>query len=371
MSDPIQELHALGQSIWYDNIQRKLIENGQMQAMVERGEIRGVTSNPSIFQNAIANSSDYDAQLQELIDAGAGTEQVYEGLAISDIQAAADMFLPLYEATSGGDGYVSLEVNPYLADDSEATCREAKRLWERVGRPNLMVKIPATEAGLPAISGSIADGININVTLIFSQQRYLQVMNAYMAGLERRLQSGKSISAVASVASFFVSRIDTKVDQSLEEVVRKEGVHSGLAASLLGHLAVANARLAYQRFKSVFGGTRFDRLRQQGGRVQRPLWASTSTKNPQYRDVKYVEELIGPEIINTMPPQTLDAFRDHGRAEVRIEHHLDRAEEQFRALADVGISFDRVTEELEREGVAAFAKAFGSLLESIDKRSRR
>ncbi len=370
MNNP-KRLLQLGQSLWYDNIQRELLQNGELKAMIARGDIRGVTSNPSIFNNAIAKSQDYDEQLVALATAGHSKEEIYEALAVEDIRAAADLFRELYEESNRGDGYVSLEVSPYLAYDSEATVREAKRLWERVDRPNLMIKIPATREGLPAITAAIAQGLNINVTLIFSQERYVEVMDAYLSGLEQRLDAGRPLEHVASVASFFVSRIDTKVDALLEEVVRQRGSRTILAASLRGRLAVANAKLAYQRFKEVFGSQRFARLEAKGARLQRPLWASTSTKNPEYSDVKYVDELIGPNTVNTVPPHTLEAFKDHGTPSLTLESGLAEASQAFEELRAVGVSFDRVTDELEKEGVSAFSDAFSALLNTIEERRQQ
>lgn len=361
--NPIARLHALGQSLWYDNIERRLLQNGELMTMIREGEIRGVTSNPSIFMNAIVNSADYDADLLPLARQGLGREAIYEALAIADIQAACDLFLPLYEETSGGDGYVSLEVSPYLAHDTEATCREAARLWEQVNRPNLMIKIPATREGLPAIRRTLAAGINVNVTLIFSIARYESVMDAYLAALEDRLAAGEDLVRVASVASFFVSRIDTKVDARLEAIGTAE------ALALRGRIAIANARLAYARHKEVFSGPRWEKLRAAGARLQRPLWASTSTKNPAYPDTMYVDELIGPETVNTVPPHTLDAFRDHGKAELTLTRDVERARRDIEALEAVGISLADVTQELEDEGVQKFADAFTSLLNAVEQRA--
>lgn len=368
MTNPIADLHALGQSIWYDNIERRLLENGEMAAMITRGDIRGVTSNPSIFNQAIAHSTDYDAALAPLARAGQTAGEIFESLAIADIQAAADLFRPLYEQTRGGDGYVSLEVDPHLAHDSAATAAEALRLWERVARPNLMVKIPATPEGIPAITESIARGINVNVTLIFSTARYLEVMEAYLAGLEKRLAAGRPLEHVASVASFFVSRIDSKTDKKLDAIIQSGGHGAELAAALRGRMAVANAKKAYQKFKEVFGSARFQALQARGARLQRPLWASTSTKDPAYPDVKYVAELIGADTVNTVPPQTLAAFGAHGEARLTLESGLEAAGQAFEELRALGIYFQDITQELEDEGVAAFSKAFDDLLAAIDSR---
>ncbi len=365
-----QELLAAGQSVWYDNIQRKLLENGEMARMIADGEIRGVTSNPSIFMNAIAKSQDYDEILNPLAQAGRSTEEIYYQMAIADIQATADLLLPVYQASGGGDGYVSLEVSPYLANDTAGTLVEAKRLWRIVDRPNLMIKIPATRAGIPAVAQAIADGINVNVTLIFSRQRYAEVMEAYLKGLEERAEAGLPIDSIASVASFFVSRVDTNVDARLKGIIEKGSDNAQQAKGLPGKAAIANARLAYADFKRFFSTERFQKLKARGARVQRPLWASTSTKNPAYRDVIYVDELIGPDTVNTIPPQTLAAFLDHGRVRLSLEEDLEGAEGTLAGLEAVGISMKEVTDTLEAEGVKAFSDAFSVLLEAVEMRRK-
>ena len=363
-----QRLAQLGQSIWYDNIQRGLLDDGTLAGMIAREEIRGVTSNPTIFMNAITKSADYDAELLPLLAGGRNATEAFWQLAVADIRAAADLFRPLYEATNGGDGFVSLEVSPTLADDTAATLAEAQTLWRRVDRPNLMVKIPATRAGIPAIRAAIADGINVNVTLIFARQRYAEVMDAYLAGLEDRLAAGKPLAGIASVASFFVSRVDTLVDKRLEAIIKDGGAQAEAATALLGRSAVANARLAYADFERVFGGDRFARLQAQGARVQRPLWASTGTKNPAYSDVVYVDELVGPDTVNTVPPQTLAALLDHGRAAPTLETGLDEARQTLAGLEALGISMSAVTDQLEQEGVQSFAEAFTALLAGVAAR---
>ncbi len=355
----IEKLTSLGQSLWYDNIQRKLLENGEFAAMIQRGDIRGMTSNPTIFNNAIAKSDDYDSALIPLAWSGWDAEKIFWQLAIEDIQAAADLFLPLYEETEGGDGYVSLEVSPFLANDTEATAAQAQQLWARVARPNLMVKIPATKAGIPAVRKAIAAGVNVNVTLIFSLARYAEVMDAYLSGLEDRLAAGHPIDHIASVASFFVSRVDTKIDARLPA-----------DSPLAGRAAIANAKLAYEEFRKVFSGPRFAKLQMAKARLQRPLWASTSTKNPNYPDTIYVDNLIGPATVNTVPPQTLDAFRDHGQAQQTLTEGLEAARAALADLEAAGISMDVVTQELEDEGVKAFADAFTQLLKTIDERRK-
>ena len=368
MGNPIENLHTLGQSIWYDNISRGLLENGALKTMLEQGEIRGITSNPSIFQSAIAKSKEYDPALVTMAWAGYTPDQIYESLVVEDIRAAADLFLPLYQQTNGGDGYVSLEVSPRLAHEGAETLEEALRFWEAVERPNLMIKIPGTQEGLESVRKAIAAGINVNVTLIFSLERYRQVMEAYLSGLEERLRLQQPVDRVASVASFFVSRMDSKVDKLLEALIQQGGESAEAGRMLFGKAAIANARLAYQEFRNVFSSERFQKLRAQGARLQRPLWASTSAKNPDYPDTMYVDQLIGPDSVNTVPPQTLEAFKDHGQAQLRIEEDLEGAKAVLNRLEGLGISVKRVTDELENEGVRAFSEAFEALLFTLEKR---
>jgi len=364
-----QELLAAGQSVWYDNVQRKLLKNGEMSRMVTEGEIYGVTSNPTIFMNAIAKSQDYDESLIPLAKAGYTMEEIYTQLVVEDIQATADLLLPVFQNTSGGDGYVSLEVNPYLADNTDETITEAQRLWKMVNRPNLMIKIPATKAGIPAVAETIAAGLNVNVTLIFSLERYADVMDGYLRGLEKRSEAGLPLDSIASVASFFVSRMDTNIDGRLQTMIDEGGSQGSKAQSLVGGAAIANARLAYAEYKKIFTSERYRVLQSKGARVQRPLWASTSTKNPTYRDVIYVEELIGPDTVNTMPPQTLTAFLDHGQVRLSIEEHLQDAAEHIKELEGLGISITQVTSQLEEEGVQSFSDAFTVLINTVKERS--
>jgi transaldolase/glucose-6-phosphate isomerase len=353
----IAKLTSLGQSLWLDNIQRKQLENGELKAIIERGDIRGMTSNPTIFNNSISKTKDYDAALTSLAWAGWDAEKIFWQLAIEDIRAACDLFSPLYEETNGGDGYVSIEVSPDVAHDTEATLAQAEQLWARVRRPNLMVKIPATKEGIPAIRRATAVGINVNITLIFSLKRYAEVMEAYLSGLEDHLAAGHSIHHIASVASFFVSRVDTKIDPKLPE-----------DSPLRGKAAIANAKLAYDKYEKTFSTHRWENLKIKGARVQRPLWASTSTKNPAYPDTIYVDNLIGPETVNTVPPQTLEAVRDHAKIEITLTRDLDEAQKAINQLEASGISMDVVTQELEDEGVKSFADAFTQLLKTIDER---
>jgi transaldolase/glucose-6-phosphate isomerase len=351
----LHELAGLGQSIWYDNIRRALLDHGDLQALVEAG-VRGVTSNPSIFEKAIAGSTDYDETLEELVREGRSETELYEALAIEDIQRAADILRPVYDRTEGVDGYVSLEVSPTLAHDTEGTIAEARRLFGAVDRPNVMIKVPATPAGIPAIEALIGEGININVTLMFSLAHYNDVTSAYIAGLEKLASTCGDLSKVASVASFFVSRVDTAVDRALDEVGNEE---------LQGKIAIANAKVTYARFHEVFSGEQWERLAAQGARVQRPLWASTSTKNPVYPDTLYVDALIGADTVNTVPPATLDAFLEHGTVAATLESEMDKAREQLDQLADQGVDLEAITEKLQEDGVASFANAFESLMSSI------
>ena len=364
MTNPVHDLHALKQSIWYDNIERKLLQNGELAAMINDGIIRGITSNPSIFKKAIANSSDYDEALKPMAWSGLDSEKIFFELAIEDIRAATDLFAPLYEESKGGDGYVSLEVSPFLADDTESTIKQAKWLWETVDRPNLMIKIPATIAGLPAITAAIASGINVNVTLIFSNERYAAVVDAYLAGLEQRLAAGLPVDHIASVASFFVSRLDTRIDKALEAIGTED------AKSLLGKVALANSRLAYTLYEEKFSTDRFKALAGKGARAQRPLWASTGTKNAAYSDVLYVDELIAPNTVNTVPPHTLANFRDHGKASLSLQGHEDDSRAILEKLAALDISLDQATLDLEEAGVKSFADAFTDLLNTIQDRAK-
>lgn len=368
--NPLVELQKLGQSPWLDNIRRDQLVSGELARMVEDGDITGLTSNPSIFEQAIAESDAYEFQLRELVLSGKNAEQTFYSIAIEDIKEAADIFRPVYERTRGGDGYVSIEVSPRYANDTEATIRDAHQLWERIERPNLMIKIPATRAGLPAITETISHGINVNVTLIFSIDRYSDVMDAFMAGLEHRLMKGKSVEHIASVASFFVSRLDTLVDDLLQEKIMASPDISKQLAHLKGKAAVANARLAYRLFEQTRDGPRCSAIVDQGAQMQRPLWASTSTKNPAYSDILYIEELIGPNTVNTMPPKTLQAFKDHGKAESTIRKDVEQAGEIMDRLASTQIIMDVVTQKLEDDGVAAFFQSFENLLVVIEGRRK-
>jgi transaldolase len=370
-SNPLQELGALGQSIWLDYIRRDLIASGRLRRLIEEDGLRGMTSNPSIFEKAIADSQDYDEDIRAMALHGKGVGAIYESLSQRDVQSAADAFRPLYDATDGKDGYVSLEVNPHLAHDTSGTLKEARRLWDALHRPNVFIKVPATSEGLPAIKQLISEGINVNVTLLFGLPRYRQVVEAYIAGIEARVAQGKPVQQVASVASFFVSRIDSLLDPQLEKLSARRGKEADIAKSAQGQVAIASAKMAYQIYKEIFASQRFGKLAAHGARVQRLLWASTSTKNPNYRDVKYVEALIGPDTVNTAPLETIDAYRDHGRPDARLEQGVEEARRVLGGLAELGINIDTVTQQLEDEGVDKFNKPFDKLMETLAQRSQR
>lgn len=368
MASRAEQLLALGQSVWLDFIRRGHLVSGEFDKLVREAGVVGVTSNPTIFQQAIAKSSDYDAALQSRIGSGLEGPALFEALAVEDVQMACDRLRSVYEKSDGLDGRVSIEVSPRLADDTQGSIAEGLRLHRSVARDNVYVKVPATAAGLPAITALLAQGVSVNVTLIFSLDRYMQVMEAWLAGLEERVKAVQPIDRIFSVASFFVSRVDSKVDAAIDkrlEALAKDSREYGELAAARGRTAVANARLAYQRYKTTVAGKRYAALAKRGARTQRPLWASTSTKNPAYRDVLYVEELIGPDTVNTMPLQTLEAFNDHGVVEARIEHDVDAAQMLFRRLPELGVPVDRLIAQLEPEGVAAFASSYDSLLETL------
>jgi transaldolase len=369
-TNPLKQLGILGQSIWLDYIRRDLIARGGLRRLIEEDGLRGMTSNPSIFEKAIADSHDYDEDIQAMALKGIGAEAIYETLSQRDVQSAADEFRTVYERTDGKDGYVSLEVNPHLAHDTKGTMEEARRLWAALNRPNIFIKVPATPEGLPAIRQLISEGINVNITLLFGLPRYRQVVEAYLSGIEARATQGKAVKQVASVASFFVSRIDALVDPLLDKPIAQGGKEAGLAKKIRGQVAIASAKMAYQIYKEIFGSDRFKKLAAQGALVQRLLWASTSTKNPDYNDVKYVEALIGSDTINTAPLETLDAYRDHGEPKARLEQDVKEARRVLERLPELGISIDNVTQQLEDEGVEKFSKPFDKLMETLTQRSR-
>ena len=356
------ELQRFDQSFWYDNIRRKFLQDGTLQQLIEQDGLRGMTSNPAIFEKAIGQSDDYDQQIKALATSGRDTPTIYEALVLTDIQAACDLFANLYEASAAQDGFVSLEVSPELANDTAGTIAEARRLFADVSRPNLMIKVPATPAGIPAIRQLISDGINVNITLMFNMAHYEAVSAAYLQGLTQFVAGGGNPAGVASVASFFVSRVDSAVDKQLSQLNRPA------ATKLLGQAAIANAKMAYQRFKQIFHGPAFAPLQATGANPQRLLWASTSTKNPAYPDTLYVDNLIGRQTVNTMPPETVEAFRDHGQLANRLESDPEQAEIVLNGLAELELNFEAITEQLQIEGVAAFRKAFDNLLKAIEKK---
>jgi len=360
----IQRLNDLGQSVWYDNISRGVLRTGDLKRLIDLG-VSGLTSNPTIFEKAVAGSDDYDEGVLDLAREGKDADQIYEALVVEDIRAASDLLRPTYDRTDGADGYASLEVSPHLASDTQGTVAEAERLFSLLDRPNVMIKVPATPDGIPALHKLIGQGINVNVTLTFSLEAYRDVRQAYMAGLEDLSWNGGDLSKVASVASFFVSRVDTVVDGQIEEIVRQGNED---AEDLLGKAAIANARLAYRDFKAAFGGDRFASLRAKGARVQRPLWASTSTKNPAYSDVLYAESLIGADTVDTMPDATLNAVMDHGEAANTLDQDVEGAERLFEDLEDAGISMQQVTGKLLVDGVRSFADSFDGLMANLEEK---
>ena len=372
-SNPLQQLQKYGQSAWLDYIRRNLIASGELKRMVNEDGLAGVTSNPAIFEKAITGSTDYTEALVELQkEKGLDAKAIYERLAIRDIQDAADVLRPVYERSNRRDGYVSLEVSPFLTKDTAGTLEEARRLWQAVNRPNLMVKIPATPEGIPAIEQAISEGMNINVTLLFAQDMYEKVARAYIAGLDKWVASGGDAGRVASVASVFVSRIDGVVDAMLKARLKTsaDAKEQAVLRSLLGKVAIANAKLTYQAYKSLFSGPRWQKLAKSGAQTQRVLWASTGTKDPSYSDVLYVDELIGPDTVNTIPPATFDAFRDHGKPAASLESDLDAAHDVMETLAAVGISISQVTDELIAQAVKMFAEPFGKLLNALDAKRK-
>jgi transaldolase len=372
MQNPLLDLRDAGQSVWLDFIRRNMLNDGGLQRYIEQDGIAGVTANPTIFEKAIGAGDDYDAQITELVRSGVQPPDLFEQLAITDIRHACDVLRPVYDRTGGADGFVSIEVSPALAWDTQGSIDEAKRWWRSIDRPNLLVKIPATDEGMPAIEECLFDGLNINITLIFAISFYERVMEAYLRALERRVESGRDVRGSSSVASFFVSRVDTATDKRIEDRIAAtaNAAQRERLRALLGTAAIANAKVAYRRFQEVFGSERFRRLEANGARVQRPLWASTGTKNPAYSDILYVTELIGPQTVNTMPPQTIDAFRDHGAVRRTIDAGYDEALRNLRALEDAGISLDEITAQLQAEGVEAFSKSFQQIAATTAKKAQ-
>ena len=372
MTNPLIQLKALGQSVWYDNIDRSQLNSGQFKRLLDEDGVVGVTANPTIFQKSISHGDAYDAQITQLIKEGKSTNEIYEAIILQDIRTVADILRPIYDSTNRQDGFVSLEVSPDLAHNTEGTISEVRRFWKMVDRPNLMIKIPATQEGIPAVRQALTEGINVNITLIFSIEFYRQVTDAFLTALEDRNAEGKDISHIASVASFFVSRVDTLVDKLLEDKIKatSDSAEQQMLKSLEGKAAIANARLVYQDFKRIFGTPRFETLKHSGAQPQRPLWASTSTKNPAYRDVLYAEELIGPHTVYTMPPETIENFRDHGQVRLSIEDDIPQAKAELAALEEIGIHYDQVTQQLLDEGVQKFADSFHELFQGIESKKQ-
>jgi transaldolase len=367
-NNPLNRLAALGQSVWLDYIHRDLFSSGQLRELITQDSLTGMTSNPAIFEKAIAQSAAYDEQIVELGSRGLDTLAVYEQLSLQDVQRAADEFRRVFDSTAGLDGFVSLEVNPHLAHDTAGTIAEARRLWTSLDRPNVFIKVPGTRAGLGAIKQLISEGISINVTLLFGLPRYREVIDAYLAGLEARVAQGKPIKNVASVASFFISRIDALIDPMLDKLAASGDARAAQAKSLRGEAAIASAKLAYQMHKHVFAHERFTALKAKGAQVQRLLWASTSAKDKAYSDVKYVEALIGSNTIDTMPMETVLAYRDHGQPESRLTGQLERAREVLEALPKLEIDIDSVTQKLEDEGVEKFNQPFDKLIAAVQSK---
>lgn len=366
--NPIIKLEAFGQSVWMDFIRRGMISSGELRKLIQEDGVSGVTSNPSIFEKAIAESHDYDESISALIRKGKSNADIFERLSIEDIQNVAGLLRPIYDDTRGYDGFVSLEVSPALAYDTVGTIKEARRLWSLTNRPNVMIKVPATPEGIPAIQHLVGEGININITLLFGLPRYREVLNAYLAGLETQEARGRGLGRIASVASFFLSRIDVLVDGLLEKKALAGGPQAEIAGRLHGKAAIASAKAAYEIYKEVFSGDRFQKLAAKGARAQRLLWASTSTKNPAYSDTKYIEPLIGPETINTLPVETLNAYRDHGSPLSRLDQDQVEARQALKDLPSIGIDLDAVTRQLEQEGVEKFAAAFDRLIAAIHEK---
>jgi transaldolase len=377
-SERLHLLHDAGQSLWLDFITRGILHDGELERRIREDALTGMTSNPTIFEKALAEGTAYDAQLAEAIRGapdGAAHEawQLFELVETTDVRDACDRFMPVFERTEGGDGYVSIEVSPGVAHKAEDTVAEARRLWETVGRPNVMVKVPGTDEGAKAVRQLIAEGINVNITLLFSIDAHRRVIEAYLAGLEERAARGAPIDRVASVASFFVSRVDSEIDKRLDQIAaeaaaRMESAPRDLAVSLKGRAAIANAKLAYRLFREQFSGPRWEALAAKGANLQRPLWASTSTKNPEYRDVLYVEQLIGPDTVNTLPPATLDAFRDHGEVARTVDQGVEHAEQTIADLEALGISMQEVTHKLLVDGLASFQKSFDTLIAGLEQK---
>ncbi len=368
--NPLRRLEQFGQSIWLDYIRRRMITSGELQRLIDEDGLKGITSNPAIFEKAIAGSKDYDDDIRAMARESKTVAQIYERITVADVQMAADAFTPVYKRLDGRDGFVSLEVNPHLARDTEGTVAEGRQLWQEVNRPNIFIKVPATMEGLPAITRLISEGINVNVTLLFSLTRYEQVAEAYLAGLEQRLAKGAPVQGVASVASFFLSRIDVLLDPELDRLAKAGGPLATTAKDLKGQVAIASAKIAYTMYRRIFGTERAKNLAARGARTQRLLWASTSTKNPDYPDVKYVEPLIGPDTVNTLPPETLEAYRDHGNPASRLAEGVEEAAAVLQRLPELHIDLVQATRQLEDEGIDKFNKPYDSLLHTLEDKRR-
>lgn len=365
--NPIQKAHDLGQSIWLDYLSRQLMQSGRLQELIDKG-LRGITSNPKILDSAISEGSEYEDQIRALAKDGKSRSEIYETVAVEDIQSAADMLRPHFEKEMPHDGFVSLEVSPHLAHQTAETIEEARRFWKAVDRPNVFIKVPATREGLPAIQTLIAEGINVNVTLLFALDRYREVAEAYLAGLEERDAQGKPLRGVHSVASFFLSRIDAKIDPKLDDLKETAGAYATIAGRVRGKTAIASAKLAYQSYKEIFASDRFQKLAARGAGPQRLLWGSTSTKDPDYKDVRYVEALIGPDTVDTLPEETIEAFFDHGKAALTLEQGVEDARKTLEELGKTGIDLKLVTDELVKEGVQKFADPFDHLMKTLDEK---
>ena len=368
-NESVSKLNELGQSVWYDNLSRDVLRSGELQSIIDAG-VSGLTSNPTIFKQAIADTNNYDADMRRLGEAGLSTEDICEELMVQDVAQAADLLLPIYHATNGGDGYASIEVSPFLARDAAGTVAAARRIWSKLGRPNIMIKIPATAECLPAIRTVLEDGMHVNITLIFTTRVHEQVLEAYISALEARADKGQSLSTIASVASFFVSRVDASCEKSFEELVKAGKAQGGDLARFQGKVGIANSKLSYARYEEIVTGARFAKLQKLGARVQRPLWASTGTKNPAFSPVLYVEELAGKDTVNTMPPATLKALLRGATVEPRLHSDVTGARAIFDTVLGLGIPLESLLEKLQVDGVTLFADSYQTLLDSIEAKRR-
>ncbi len=369
-TNPLTLIANFGQSVWYDGISRPLVRDGELKRLIDEDGVVGETSNPNFFKEAIVGKTDYDDQMRDLVRQGKNGDEIYEVLTTTDVRDACDVFAPVYQRTNGHDGYVSIEVSPTLAHDTQRTIEEARRLWSVVDRPNLMIKIPAAPEGIAAIKQTLSEGININVTLVFSIASYRDVMNAYIEATEERMQRGEPVDRIASIGSFFVSRVDVAVDKMLDEkIMNATGAEKETLQGLLGKAAIANAKEAYHVFRETFSGPRWEALAAKGAKMQRPLWASTGAKNPAYRDILYAEELIGPDTVDTMGAPTIEAFRDHGRVRNSVEEDYPGAQQVLKDLAAVGIDMAKVTQDLQDAGIKQFSDSFEAIMKDVRAKS--